>query len=447
MSSWSVTIEFQTGSDLVFAVTDLDKAMPVIEPEISFEYDTSEPPELARVIERWSFSDAYYLANVDTETMFDAFKSQVIDALSDPSDQVTGVVLKLDATEKWAIRTSSHNEVKISGLNVAGLEEAGGASFIRFSFGVEGVKHVSATSIELAYSYGSANGFENRTLTATVTTPSGASARSAAESAALLSLPSSRWRYITSGRDERVDSDTNGADTKATAKCTIQEQGLALAYGTNEYTRETVTETTADGTKVTLTVNAQGPSAESAVRAQEPSSVSRKTIRYNEALQSATAVYITEEAAEDSPDQVTRRDRNFSLSGGGRPRVDTPISGLGVSWTTFGARRALILQETYTVRARGAAALEDILFDRLAFPDRFDANRSSETTPRRVSATASAESDEWERTATRFYVFSDGEIPSPASLFELSLAAASKAGVLQRRADFEVERHGFGAGG
>jgi hypothetical protein len=217
-----------------------------------------------------------------------------------------------------------------------------------------------------------------------------------------------------------VSVQTNKSDTEATGTCTIREQGLAFPAGCNRYVRSTRTSKTADGTVVTLTVSAQGSGAEARVLADAPGDEISSEVTENSATLEASATYVTEErpdASKNDPAAIVRI-RRFSVSGGGRPRKYTPITGMARNWLTIGARRALYLQEEYTVRGQGPQTAADLRTESLLFPDNFDLEASRESYPQVVDRKLDKDSEIWERSATRVYVFGDGEGPTEDELFE-----------------------------
>lgn len=418
--AWQLVFGFETGSDVSFTVNESDRAPPMVEPSWDFVYDdTASQSELVEVRQTWDIRDCYFLNNVDVSTMVGKLTSLISD-FSDAGDICNEVALKLDSTAKFSMKISDGwNGLRVNSLSVDPFTEGCGTSYVRFSVNVSAFKVLQATSISGTYSYDYDNqGLETRSLRVQVKTASGTSAKSVAQNAAQLSLPSSYWAYQTA-KSPYASVSTNRGDTEAEATCTIKEQYQVHPSGCNAYTTRTQTSSTADGRVVTLTVTAQGSGAEAAVAAAKPTKTISSSVEKSDATLEVSATYVTEEKPENPAiaDTVISRTRVFTVSGGGKTRTYTPIPGLDIMWLTVGPRKPLVLHEECTVRAIGPADLSGVLIEAPLFLLNLDSDQSSSTQPYISESKLDKDSEVWERSASRVYVFGDA-LPTEEELFE-----------------------------
>lgn len=417
---WTLTLSYDGGGSLVFAVTDSDKAMPIVEPTFEYEHASGAAPQVVAVEEVWQIRNAYYRVTSDTETMVDAWATLKTN-LETPASTPVGVSLALDGTPKLAMSTSTHDRLRCTRMRLHGMTRGGGASFMRFDLEVRGRKVVQASAVELQYSYSYERGLEVRTLRSKVRTKSGTSAKSTCESVGLLSLPSAYWRRD-QAKDPYVDVTYSEGDTVAEGTCTIRETGLAAPSGANEWTKRVETYERGDESRTVYRFAAQGASALTLVLNQKPVGTLETRTSQDVGAQTAEAFFVVEEVPDTSPDGKTvRRSRSFELQESGHPPITITRTSEG-PWRTVGARGAWTVVERYQLEARGVTSVDQLQIDAPLWPDAYDPHRSDPGQPRVLEDATDDAARLWGLTAIRTYHLD--EPPERAKIFEAVLLAA-----------------------
>ena len=388
---------------------------PFVSPKITFEHDFSEPPRLSAVVKTWTIQGKLYGAS---ETAVTTAWTSLVTAVSSQSSYPDGIrLIKVTSSTESIIeridQAGGYDSFKVESL------EAGEKSIdqwrveMQFQMVISGKLRLLTT---LSGGYGSGasvsqldisdslvyddTGLLTRTLTATVETKAGSSAQTAAE-LFQLTLPSSKYGYMTKGANNVNVTILDRNDTKAQAICIIRENGLVLPTNVSPSYNLTVQETKTGTDKVTVTtVSARGIGAEAAVRAKRPPGVFNESVMVNDTDRSATAVYVQRE---DWGGIETIRRASYSILGGGKD-IDRVVIGKKV------IRHVLpmtppILTENITVEIRGNAALA---VEQFMFPSALNLPEAASQMvilwPDRVEVgLQGTSSDLWQASLTRVY--------------------------------------------